>query len=259
MTKFLVVASGKGGVGKTTAAINLATALNGYGRDVILIDANLTTPNVGIYLGSSKIPVSFHDVVSGEKEITDSIYLHRNGLKVVPASISLKDQEKIDFDLLDKYILKLTGHADIIIIDSAAGLNQESLGAIRAGDEVIIITTPDLASVADALKTIKICEKNNKKIRGVIVNKVKQDDFEMAKENIEYILEHDVIALIPDDDRVRQSIYLKSPVTYSYPDSPSSVGFKKLAATLLGEKYVESIEKEDSMFDYVLKTIGLKP
>jgi septum site-determining protein MinD len=259
MTKFFVIASGKGGVGKTTTAINLASALNSFGREVILVDANLSTPNVGIYLGSSKVPISLHDVISGEKHITEAMYLHRNGLKVIPASISVEAIKDIEPNLLEKYLVELSGKAEIVIIDSAAGLGNETLAGIKSGDEVIIITTPDLASVTDALKTIKLCEKHNKKIFGVIINKVKEDDFEMAKENIEYILENPVIAMIPEDDKVRQSHYLKNPVTYSHPNSPASVGFKKLASKILGEKYVESIEKEDSIFDYVLKSIGLKP
>ena len=134
------------------------------------------------------------------------------------------------------------------------------MSAIRAGDEVIVLTTPDLASVTDALKTVKLCKVHDKKIIGVIVNKVKRDDFEIAKENIEYILEHPVIAMIPLDDKVRQSIYLKNPVTHTHPDSPASTSYKEVAAKILGQKYVESIEeKEDSMFDFILKAIGLKP
>ncbi|MBN2421757.1 cell division ATPase MinD [Candidatus Woesearchaeota archaeon] len=259
MTKFIVVASGKGGVGRTTTAINLATALNSFGREVILVDANLSTPHIGIYLGSTKVPVSLHDVLSGEKHIKEALYQHRNGLKVIPASISIKNLKKIKPNLLEKYIQELTGSAEIVIVDSAAGLGEEPLSAIKACDEVIIVTTPDLASVTDALKTIKLCEEHNKKIFGIIVNKVKKDDFEMAKENIEFILENTVIALIPDDDTVRQSLYLKTPVTYSHPNTPAAIGFKKLAANILGEKYVESIEKKDTMLDIILKSIGLKP
>ena len=135
MTKFIVIASGKGGVGKTTTAINLATALNSFGREVILIDANLSTPNVGIYLGSSKVPVSLHDVLSGEKKIREAMYIHKNGIKVIPASISLKDREKAKHNFLDKYIKELAGSADIVIIDSANGLGGEALSAIKAGDD----------------------------------------------------------------------------------------------------------------------------
>ncbi|MBU0758098.1 MAG: cell division ATPase MinD [Nanoarchaeota archaeon] len=259
MTKFIVVASSKGGVGKTTTAINLATALHGFGREIILVDANISTPNVGIYLGASKVPITLHDVLSAEKPLSDSIYILRSGLKVIPASISISDQKKARHELLGKYLQQLAGKAEIVIIDSAAGLGGEMISAIKTGDEIIIITTPDLASVTDALRTVRVCRDHNKKILGIIVNRVREDDFEIAKSNIEFILEHPIIALIPEDDTIRQANHLKSPVTYSHPNAPSSVSYKKLAAKILGVKYVESIEKDDSMFDYVLKTIGLKP
>jgi septum site-determining protein MinD len=257
MTKFIVIASAKGGVGKTTTAINLASALIGFGREVILVDANLTTPNVSVYLGAPKVPVSLHDVLSGKKHIKDAIYIHRNGLKVVPASISF--HEKANLSYLSHAIMSLSGSADIVIIDTAAGLGIEAINAIKSGDEIIIITTPDLAAVTDALKTVKICKSNDKKIMGVVVNRAREDDFEVAKSNIEFILEHPVISMIPEDDTVRQANYLKTPVTFSHPTSPSSIGYKKLAAKMLGEKYVESIEKKDGLFDYALKRVGLKP
>ncbi len=259
MTKFFVIASGKGGVGKTTTAINLASAINSFGHEVILVDANLSTPNIGIYLGSTKVPISIHDVLAGKKPITDAIYLHRHGIKVVPASLSIKEQESVQHNLLETYIRELAGKAEVVIIDSAAGLDGETVSAIRAGDEVIIITTPDLASVTDALKTVKLCEKNDKKIFGVIINKAKKDDFEMDKANIEYILEHPVIAMIPQDDLVRQSIHVKTPVTYSHPNSKSSVAFKKLAAKIIGEEYAESVEEKESVMDSIMKGIGIKP
>ncbi len=259
MTKFIVIASGKGGVGKTTTAINLATALLSYGRDVVLVDANLSTPNVGLYLGAPKVPVTLHDVLAGKKSLKDAVYIHRNGLKVIPSSLSISDIEKTNVNLLKHHLSGLHGYADMVIIDTAAGLGREVAAAVDAGDEVVLVTTPHLAAVTDALKTVRLCQGHGKKIAGVILNRVKEDDFEMAKANIEYILEHPVLAMIPEDDTVRQAGHLRTPVTFSHPSAAASVSYKKLAAKMLGEKYVESIEKKDSMMDYVLKRIGLKP
>lgn len=258
MTKFIVVASGKGGVGKTTTAINLGTALTAFGREVVVVDANLTTPNVGIYLGAPHTESDLHQVLRGEKHIRDAVYMHRNGLKIVPAGISVRELDNIQHEKLPEAILALAGAMEIVIIDSAAGLGKEAMAAIKSGDEIIIVTTPEIASVTDALKTIKMAKKHNKKILGVVVTKARDDELDITKEDIETLLEAPVIAIIPEDDTVRLSHKINHPVTYTHPNSPASVEYKKLAATLLGEKYVESVEKQDTFFDYVMKRVGFK-
>ena len=76
--KAIAVVSGKGGVGKTTSAINLAAALNFFGKDVVILDANLTTPNVGLHLGAPIVPVNLNHVLSGKASIVDAIYEHES-------------------------------------------------------------------------------------------------------------------------------------------------------------------------------------
>src|SRR3989344_7495282 len=96
MSKFILITSGKGGVGKTTAAVNLATAMNYFDEDVTLVDVNLTTPNVGLHLGAPVVPVTLNHVLSGKADLVDAIYEHESGAKVIPASLSIKDLESAD-------------------------------------------------------------------------------------------------------------------------------------------------------------------
>ncbi len=259
MTKFIVIASSKGGVGKTTTAINLGTAITSFGRDVIVVDGNLNTPNVSLYLGAPKIPVTLHDVLQNNKSITDAVYMHSNGLKIIPASQSFKKtSQKIDYDKFSRLIKSLSGMADYIIIDSAAGLGDEAIHPIKLGDEILIVSTPDLPSVSDALRTIKKAQEHNKKVSGIILTRAYEDELELSKEDVEAILETPVIGIIPEDDTIREAVQMKSPVTFSHPNAPSSLSYKELAANLLGEKYVKSVEKNENMFEYMLKRLGLK-
>jgi septum site-determining protein MinD len=258
MTKFIVIASSKGGVGKTTTAINLGTALTTFGRDVIVVDCNLSTPNLALYLGAPTVPITLHDVLTKNKKITDALYRHSHGLKIIPASQSVKDRKKIDYNKLNNLIQSLSGMAEFVIIDTAAGLKDEAVSAMKMGDEILVVSTPELPAVSDALRTINMAKEHGKKVSGIILTRVYDDELELKKEDVEAMLETPVIAMIPEDETMREAVQMKNPVTYTHPNAPSSQGYKQLAANLLGEKYVESVEKEDTFMDYMLKRLGMK-
>lgn len=261
MTKIIGIVSGKGGVGKTTTAINLGTALSRYGKDVIVMDANLTTPNISIHLGAPLVPVTLNDALRGKKHITEAIYQHPSGIKVIPSSVSVEELRHINSGRLSAVLVDLIGSCEFLIMDAAAGLSQETMAVIKAADEVLIVTNPELPAVTDALKTIKIAEKLGTKVTGVIVNRAKRDEFDLSTETIEQILERPILAIIPEDKTVRRSVYEKHPAVHLHPEAPASKGFRRLAAQLLGEHYVELLDKEErkGVFSRVLKRLGLIP
>jgi septum site-determining protein MinD len=248
MAKIFVISSGKGGVGKTTAAINLAAALNNLGQDVLLVDANLTTPNVGLHLGAPIVPVSLNHILKDKAEIADAIYEHYSGTKVLPSSLSLKDSKNINYSLLPSLAKKLRKIADIIIFDSAAGLGVEAGHAINSADEVIIVTNPEMPAVTDALKTIKFAEEKNKEIKGIIINRVTNSKFEMPMSSIKEMLEKPIIGIIPEDDSVKKSIIMKDAVFHTHPRSPVSKAYKNIALRILGEKPTEKRSFWDRLF-----------
>ncbi len=258
MTRLIAITSGKGGVGKTTTAINLGTALTNFGRDVIILDGDLTTSNIGIYLGSPIVPITLHDVIDGKKDISEAVYLHPSGLKIVPGSISLNDIKKISHEKVVDALKNLHGKAEVIIVDTPPGLGKNALNLLEAADEVIIVTNPEMPAIIDALKTIKITEKLGTKVSGVVITKVKNDNIDINLSNIEAMLEKPIIGIIPHDNSIRKSIRMKHPVAFSHPNCYASVGYKKLAANLLGEKYEESMMKKDGFFNYMLRVFGLK-
>ena len=95
MNKIIVINSGKGGVGKTVSAVNLGAAINYFNKDVLVIDGNLTTTNVGIQLGSPEVPINLNHVLLGKAEAFEAVYEHESGIKIIPSSLSILVLKKI--------------------------------------------------------------------------------------------------------------------------------------------------------------------
>ncbi len=257
MTRFITVISGKGGVAKTTTAINLGVALNMFGKDVTVVDANLTTPNVGLYLGAPVVPINLHHVLQGKYHITDALYMLPCGIKMVPASIALQDLKGVRPDHLPKALKGLDKGSDVVLIDAAAGLGREALAAIDSADELLIVTNAELPAITDALKTIKLAEELGKPVLGVVLTRSRADDLDVSVRNIEAILEKPVIAVIPFDEAVREALQMKDAVVLTHPKSPAAVGYKKLAAALLGREWNEKAAREFRIFNRIMRKFGL--
>jgi septum site-determining protein MinD len=255
MTRFITVTSGKGGVGKSTFSINLAAALHKFKRDVIVIDGNVSTPNVSVLLGMPKLPVTLHDVLAGKAKARQAIYVHPSGLKVLPAGLSMKTMKVKAKKQIAHALNELAGQTEFAIIDCAAGLGNEARQAMHAGDELIIVTNPEIHALTDALKAYEYSKEIGIKPLGVVLNRVNDGDWEMSKENVEEFLELPVIAMIPEDDDVKRAIAKKKPLVYSYPKSPSARAIKKLAARMIGEDY-RNLEPE-SFGQKLLRMFGL--
>jgi len=260
MTRFIAVVSGKGGTGKTVTAINLGVGLTNLGKHAIVVDGNITTPHIGLSLGKAHPEVDLHDVLSGKYEIHDSIYVHPSGVKIIPADISVEQANNANIDNLSSVLYKLVGKADVVIIDSAPGLGEISRSILAAADEVLIVTNPELHALTDALRTIHFARHNNAKVLGAVLARVRNDKYELDNESVESMLGVKILAVIPEDEAVRHAAKLSHPVMYSHPNASASLGYKILAAKLLGTKY-EVLEKKEKIkkpfFEAIRKRFGL--
>ncbi len=251
MANVIAIASGKGGVGKTVTAINIAAALNKKGKKVIIVDGNLTTPHVALHFGSPVIPITLNHVLQNKHDIKKAIYRHHSGIKIVPASLSLNQLKGIKLENFKKAIKKLKKFADIIIIDSCPGLNYEVMTILSSlesdnNDQVLVVTAPNILSVTDALKTIQLAEKLNKNVMGIAITRLKHDNKELSIKNISKIIEKPILAKVPEDDAVRESLALRDAVIHTHPKSKAAKAYEKLAEKIIGigteEKELEEQE-----------------
>ena len=239
MTRVITCLGGKGGVGKTTLVANLGTAMTEIGANVLVVDSNLTTPNLGIHLGIPLYPKTLHDVLKGKANIHEAIYTHPSGLKVIPAGLALSDMRGAEPKDLSNALLEVLGAYDVIIIDGSAGLGREALAAMEAGDELLLVSTPDLPAITDALKAIRLAQQVGTKTMGVVINRIIGKKHEMTREEIRSMLETPIIAEIPEDHSVGESIAYRRPLVKHKPNSPAAKEFRRLAADLLGYEIQE--------------------
>ena len=234
MTRIITVASGKGGVGKTTIATNLAASMHDFGVRVLLMDTNLTTPNMGFHLGVPLHPKTIHDVLRGEAKIHEAIFIHSTGLHLVPAGISISDLKTTDPSKLSRIVLDLVGDYETIIMDGSAGLGKESIASLEAADDVLIVTNPNIPAVTDALKAIKISEEFGTNVLGVVLNRVTNKKSELSVEDVESLLGYPVVSVIRENPLFHDSLAAKTPLVYYAPSDPEALKIKKLAADIVG-------------------------
>jgi len=244
MKRIIVITSGKGGVGKTTTAINLGAAMNYFGKDVLIIDGNLTTPNVGIHLNSPEVPINLNHVLSGKADTFEAVYEHESGIKIMPSSLSIKELTKIKIEKIKDYKEDFKKISDYVIVDSAAGLGNEALSLINMADDLIVVTNPEMPALTDALKAIKMAEQMKKSILGVIVTRVRKNDIEMQPDTVREMLEVPILGMIPEDTCIQRALNLKDAVIHTHPKSNASRAYKEIAAKLLNVEYDSKKDRE---------------
>ncbi|MFH1505943.1 MAG: cell division ATPase MinD [archaeon] len=256
MSRCIAVVSGKGGVGKTTTAINIATSMSKHGKNTVLLDSNLSTPNVGLHLGIPNPTMTLNQAMNQDINISQAIHKHKSGLKLIPASLSMEELKVIDMENFKNILPDLNNHADIVVMDTAAGLNREALAVLESCDEVLLVTTPDLVSVTDTLRSVKVAEFLGKAVLGIVISMSKNDKFEMQPRAIEEMVGYPVISTVPYHKHIKEAFSKRQPVVHSHPNSKVTKEYERLVSYLLGERYFQT-SKHNTFLDYVLRRLGL--
>ncbi len=249
-TRIITIASGKGGVGKTNISTNLALAYGKLGKRVILMDADLGLANVNVVLGI--IPkYNLYHLIRKQKSMREIIMDTNYGIQIVAGASGFAKIANLDEEERQNFITELSelATADVIIIDTSAGVSNNVLSFIAAADEAIIVTTPEPTAITDAYGIIKIIatEIDNLGLSlKLIVNRVKSvtEGKKVAERVISIAnqflnLKVDYLGCVYEDPAVHQSVLKQRPFLVSDPKGKASVSVQHIVSRLEKIEYRE--------------------
>jgi len=244
------VASGKGGVGKSTTTANLGVALADDGFDVAVVDVDLGMANLAGLLGVDA-DVTLHDVLGGEASPADAAY-ETNGLTLVPGSTDLDQFARADAKSLHRVVEYLREDNDVVLLDAGAGLSYDIAMAMSVADGVLLVTTAELNSLTDATKTGKLVGKLDKPVVGAVFTRTGDGGFDDVEGIAAALGTTDAVTVsVPHDDAVKLAVRKGRPVVSLKPESPAARAYDRLAAKLADSVGMEPAEPEPTRFEWV--------
>ncbi len=233
MARIITFASSKGGTGKTLIVANLGVAMAQLGHEVVILDADITMADLGLMLGMEGKKTTLHEVLAGKARLSKAISEGPKGVKVVPSGVSLNGIPKVRLERLKKVVMELAKKSKFLLIDAPSGLDRDAITALKLAQEAVLVTTPDIVSLSNALKTKIIVERLGVKPIGMVITRTTDKRIDLPEYEICSTLELPVLATIPEDPEVRRSTAFGEPVVTHNPRSPAAREFKKLASTLV--------------------------
>jgi len=238
----LAIASGKGGVGKSNLAANLAVALGARGARVLLLDADFAQANLDLLLGLHP-RFDLQHVVSGEKTLEEIVVPGPEGVRLVPASSGSPELAELD-DFTRECLLRNIGllddEVDLVLIDTATGVSQHVTSFCRSADDVLVISTPELPAFSDAYGLIKLLHAQGlARAPHLLVNQAgSTEEAEETAHRIRLVarrflrLELEFWGAVPFDPAVPRAVRLQEPVVTAFPNSPAAAAYRALAERL---------------------------
>ncbi len=241
--RVITVTSGKGGVGKSSTSVNLAIQLSKLGKRVIVFDADFGLANVEVMLGI-RPKYNLADLMFRGKELYDIVTEGPENIGFVSGGSGIQELTKLTRDqiiYLIRKLVQLDEMADVIIVDTGAGISDSVLEFVLASSEVLLVATPEPTSITDAYALLKSLKRKDEFMNSSTKIHMISNCISNSKEGIEMYeklntvvnkflnIDFEYIGGIPQDKLMSQAIMLQKPVSLAYPNSPAAKALEELA------------------------------
>ncbi|WP_254525014.1 MinD/ParA family ATP-binding protein [Natrinema caseinilyticum] len=232
------IASGKGGVGKTTTTVNLGTALAEAGKRVAIVDADLGMANLAGFVSLSPDSTTLYDVLAGNASVDDATYRLADNIFAVPSGTSLDEYAETSPEGLGTAVATLRTKFDYVFLDVGAGISHETVLPLGLADAVVIVSTPEPAAIHDSKKTLELTDRAGGSVAGLVLTRTRPDS-DISHEELADRLGVSLLGIVPEDPAARDSIYAGTPLVVFEPNGPGAVAYRRLASDLTGVDIAE--------------------
>lgn len=240
--RVIVITSGKGGVGKTTASANIGVALANTGASVALIDMDIGLRNLDILMGlENRVVYNLVDVVEERCKLRQALVRDKRlpNLSLLPAA-QTRDKTAVNADQMKKLCAELRSTFEFVIVDSPAGIETGFQNAVAGAQEAVIITTPEMSAVRDADRIIGLLEARKDEIEEyrLVINRIRPEMVRasdmMSVDDVLEILSVKLLGVVPEDEEIIISTNKGEPVAGT-DNTRSGMAFRNIARRLRGE------------------------
>lgn len=249
--RVITVTSGKGGVGKSNTAINLAIQFRKLDQKVIILDADFGLANIEIMFGT--VPkYNLYDLIYQGKNIRDIITWGPMEVGFISGGSGIVGMANLSRDYLSyivQNLVELDSMADIIIVDTGAGISDAVLEFLVAGNEILLVTTPEPTSITDSYSLLKALNRHSRFSQeytsiNVLANKVRnEEEAEMLYHKLNAVVSRylkvpiEYLGFVPQDEQLSRAVMQQMPVSIQNAAAKSALAYKEIARKLMsGEK-----------------------